>query len=326
MKKLGKNFVQVVKLLSDGEFHDGTSIGDRLGITRTAVWKVIKRLESYHVPIQSVKGKGYALKAPLTLLNKAQINKHLTHKIIIDLFEQVDSTNEYLKDFCSGNKIRACLSEYQTHGRARMQRQWHSPFGQNIYLSLLYPLQKDISELNGLSLVIALSACKAIEQSSTSPLDLKVKWPNDIVYNKQKLGGSLVEIQAESYGFCYLIIGIGLNINMQQATKQSINQAWTSLLAQTGKHQDRNPICAALINQLLADIELFMSMGLKPFLNQWTQRDTLFGQNIQVKVGDKVFKGKAQGINEHGQLLLKISSNKIITLASGDTTILKNSK
>src|SRR5437870_2649294 len=97
--RLSPSLAKLVTLLNDGEYHDGTTLGDELNMTRSAVWKLIKKLESYDVKIDSIKGKGYALQEPLILFNKNIITKHLTKPIDMDVFESVDSTNEYLKRF-----------------------------------------------------------------------------------------------------------------------------------------------------------------------------------------------------------------------------------
>ena len=217
MKSLNQTLVKVTELLSDGQYHDGTSIGNQLNITRAAVWKVIKKLEQYNVPLTSSKGKGYQLELPLTLLDPDKIKSKLRHRAIeIDVVEKVASTNDYLKQFMEKNKkIRVCLAEMQTQGKGRLDRQWYSPFGENIYLSMLCPFDKDLSELSGLSLVASLAICRALESMiDFKNHQLKVKWPNDILVNQRKLAGMLIEVQAESNRSCQVVIGVGINVNM----------------------------------------------------------------------------------------------------------------
>src|SRR3989338_4215433 len=165
MKNKNKNLVKISALLSDGQYHDGTSIGEKLGITRAAVWKVIKKLQEYGIEIQSIKGKGYLLEKQLILLDEQKIKKNIKKaSVTITILEKVRSTNDYLKnDSTKDSEIKICLAEMQTNGRGRLHRQWHSPFGQNIYFSCAYAFQKDMSELSGLSLVVGLAVCNAIE-------------------------------------------------------------------------------------------------------------------------------------------------------------------
>ena len=144
MKILNPNLVKITKLLSDGDYHDGTSIGKELNITRSAVWKVIKKLEKYAIPLTSIKGKGYCLNSPLLLLDQKKIKSNIRDSSVqLDVLEKTYSTNDYLKQHTNtNNNIQICIAESQTQGKGRLQRRWHSPFGQNIYLSMLYPFQK----------------------------------------------------------------------------------------------------------------------------------------------------------------------------------------
>lgn len=323
MKKMSDTLVQVTKFLNDHQFHDGTSIGDKLNITRAAVWKVIKKLEAYNIPIKSVKGKGYILEEPFILLDQVRIKSLLQSKLVhIELLEEVGSTNQYLKVFSlHKNKIVVCVAEMQTEGRGRFDRYWHSPFGQNLYFSLRYPFHKDISELSGLSLVVGLATCKAIETACHLTDGLRIKWPNDIVVNHKKLSGSLVEIQAESHGLCNVIIGIGMNINMQNDTDKKIQQDWTSVSAETKRYHDRNELCALLIDQLATYLKRFEEKGLKDFVTEWKAKDYLLNKTVRLKSGQNIFEGKGMGINVHGHLMLKLSDGTEKAFATGDTTL-----
>ena len=322
---MNDTLLKLTALLNDGEYHDGTSIGTALQMTRAGVWKLIKKLEQYEIPLTSVKGKGYRLDAPLILLDPQKIKNLLDTEIVdIEVLEKVDSTNQYLKRYLLDNKdIRVCIAEMQSQGRGRLNRQWHSPFGQNIYLSLLYPFQKDISELSGLSLVIALALCHAIETVIGQKEKMGIKWPNDMVVATQKIAGILIEIQAESNGFCQTIIGIGVNVNMREADDDKITQAWSSLQQLSGTYIDRNAVCAELIHQILLYLERFSSFGLSPFITEWQQRDILYKQPVTLISGNQSYSGIGQGIDTHGHLLLKMADGSILSFSSGDTTLKK---
>ena len=217
LKKFNDILVKIAGLLSDGEYHDGVTLGKQLGVSRAAVWKMIKKLIHYGIHIEAVKGRGYVLREPLILLDRMQIIESCSVPQLrasqIEILESVSSTNDYLKKFKSPASVKFCLAEHQLGGRGRLQRQWYSPFGRNIYLSCLYSFQKDISELAGLSLVTSLAILKAL-RNWVADEKLAVKWPNDIFFENKKLAGSLIEIQAETHGVSQVIIGIGLNVNM----------------------------------------------------------------------------------------------------------------
>ena len=325
MQTISNKLLILTELLNDGEYHDGTSIGEALQMTRAGVWKLIKKLEQYDIPLTSIKGKGYRLDAPLILLDPQKIKDLLdTDAVSIEVLEKVDSTNQYLKRyFQENNSIRVCAAETQSQGRGRLNRQWHSPFGQNIYLSLLYPFQKDISELSGLSLIVALALCHTVEIVMGKKEKMWLKWPNDMVVASQKIAGILIEIQAESHGFCQTIIGIGINVNTQVANDDKITQAWSSLQKLSGVYIDRNVVSAELIRQLLLYLERFSSFGLSSFLEEWQQRDILYGQSITVISGNQEYSGLGHSIDAHGHLLLKMPNGNVQSFSAGDATLKK---
>lgn len=324
MQTISHNLLTLTELLNDGEYHDGTSIGETLQMTRAGVWKLIKKLEHYDIPLTSVKGKGYRLDSPLILLDPQKITSSLDNESVqIEVFEKVEST-QHLKKYMQQNKaIQVCIAEMQSQGRGRLNRQWHSPFGQNIYLSLLYPFQKDISALSGLSLIVALALCHTIEVVMGQKGKMWLKWPNDMVVAGQKIAGILVEIQAESHSFCQAIIGLGINVNTQVANEDKITQPWSSLQKLSGVYIDRNLICAELIRQLLLYLDRFSNFGFPPFLEEWQHRDLLYQRPVTVISGNQEYSGVGHGIDAQGHLLLKMADDSVLSFSSGDATLKK---
>lgn len=321
-KKLATNVSKIIAILGDGAYHDGNSLGQSLQMTRSAVWKIIKKCQQYGIAIQSVKGKGYLLSERLILLERHEIKKHLPVTLEIDVFESIDSTNQYLRQFKQVKQPKICIAEQQTQGRGRFNRHWHSPFGKNIYLSCLYPLKKDISELAGLSLLTSLSVIKTL-QSFGIQENLGVKWSNDVIYDGKKLAGNLIELQAEANAGCQAIIGIGLNVNMMVDQDHVITQDWTSLQQIAGKYIDRNKLCAALIQHLLDYLQVFLRHGFSHFLEEWHRVDSLQGKSIALMVFDQRFEGKVVGINPLGQLLLQLKNGEVKAFSSGEATVLR---
>lgn len=319
MKLLSANLVQLVSILSDLKYHDGDSLGNALSITRSAIWKSIKKLVEYGIKVDSVKNKGYALKEPLLLLNQDLISK-ANSNTIIEVLEDVDSTSNHLRKNLDSDKRRICFAETQTSGRGRTGRHWHSPFGQNIYMSYAYHFRKDISELSGLSLVVSMAILAAIKELGISaPIGLK--WPNDGVYEGQKIMGNLIEVQSEVYGESTAIIGLGINVNMLESKNDSITQSWTSLRKITGQYIDRNLLAIALIHNLNVFLEQFSKYGLREFMIKWQEFDCLYNKSIKLNNGE--FSGIAKGINEQGNLLLELPSGEVRAFTSGETSICK---
>lgn len=324
MKNTNEKLVEICNILNDLNFHDGTSIGAKLNISRTAVWKWVSKLQSYGIEITKVKGKGYLLKEPLILLDSKKIETLLkSEHFIIDTVESIDSTNNYLNNHNKSAIPHICIAEHQTRGRGRFSREWYSPFGKNIYFSMQYSIKQDISQLGGLSLAVGTIVCKAIEKACKLPNRLMLKWPNDITYNGKKLAGVLIEIRAEVNGNCSVIIGIGINVNMPITNKVTFNQEWASIMQITGSPQDRNNICAILIDKLTIGIEQYLITGFKSYMPEWKKRDSLFGKMIQIQDGNEIFKGIATGVDLQGHLLINLETNIKKAFAAGEATLLK---
>ena len=323
MKKLSTTAIQLIKLLGDGKYHHGKNLGDKLSISRAAVSKHIKHMRELGVAIEVGSVRGYQLSTPFTPLEEDSIRKHcpppLSEKLEVDVFAQLPSTNDYLKSRPNraDRKLHVCLSEEQTAGRGRLGRQWHSPFGANIYCSVKWHFEGHISRLSGLSLVVGLALKKSL--GSLSIDGLAVKWPNDIFLNGRKLAGILIDIQAESHGGADVIIGFGINVNMSEDT--SIETAWTSLYQASGQTYDRNILIGHCFESLVWHLEKFKQEGLAGFLSDWESADLLKGKNITIQQHHECFEGQADGIDADGNLKLIMHDGKTVVFSSGDASL-----
>lgn len=324
MKKTNAVNAKVISILGDHAYHDGTSIGKALRMTRSAVWKTIKKLQTNGVQIESTKGTGYRLLEPFMLLEENKLKYFLKQdEIEICLFESLPSTNDYLKAHIKNKKTVVCLAEQQTKGKGRLNRTWYSPYAKNIYLSCHYYLKKEFSDLAGLGLIVGLAVAKTLNQYGAESL-FSVKWPNDILYESKKIAGILIEIQAESHGGSHAIIGVGVNVNMLK-DDQPIHQAWDSLQNILGKYIDRNECCARLIQQLLRYLDEFERHGFDSFIQEWNSKDCLVGKQISLNHANEKLTGMMRGINEQGQLLLEQSSGTVRAFSSGDASEVRGS-
>lgn len=315
--------IQVVNLLNDGQIRSGSDIGEKLGISRTAVWKVIHRLKNYKVQIDA-EAKGYRLETPLSLLESLKVMGQLKYpELKLHIFESIPSTHEALKNDTSKQNLLCYLAEHQSQGRGRLGRSWTSPFGRNISCSLSYAFQKDISELSGLSLVVGILMIQALKSLYPS-LKFSLKWPNDIYLEGKKLGGILINLTAEAHGNCMAILSLGLNVNMKDFPLEGVDQAWISLENVLQKRSDRNRVAATLLNFILEGLERFHEQGMAPFLAEWEKVDFLKDQEITINTGHTLVSGIANGINEKGCLLLQLPSGAIHPCSYGDATLLKS--
>ncbi|WP_413736596.1 bifunctional biotin--[acetyl-CoA-carboxylase] ligase/biotin operon repressor BirA [Sodalis sp. RH21] len=292
----------LIGLLADGEFHSGEQFGETLGMSRAAINKHIQTLREWGVDVFTVPGKGYRLYAPLQLLDEKKILPHLPGKHITVL-PVIDSTNQYLMEriaqLQSGD---ACVAEYQNQGRGRRGRQWISPFGANLYLSLYWRLEQGPAAAIGLSLVIGIVMAEVLHNLGAR--DVRVKWPNDLYLHDRKLAGILVEISGKAGDAAHLVIGIGINLAMRESPDAVINQGWINL-QEAGIEIDRNILAATLVNELRQALPLFEQDGFAPFQKRWQMLDNYYNRPVKLLIGEREIKGIARGINAQGALLLE---------------------
>jgi len=314
----------LLQILSDGNFHSGEELGTQLGVTRAAVWKQLKKLEALNIPLSSVKGKGYRLSDAIQLLDEDVIKNNVSGRLdCLEVLLNTESTNSYLLDKASDHmgKRYAVLSEKQESGRGRRGRTWVSPFGKNIYLSMLWSFGGGIGSLEGLSLVIAIAVERALTELGVD--DAKLKWPNDVYLNNKKLAGILLEVSGEYSGFCQVVIGIGLNVNLSEFDAENIDQPWAQL-SEHLKDADRNLIASALIENLIKAIEEFDKHGFAPFKEYWTERDAFLNKEVDLILPNLTRSGISKGVNGKGELLLQTEMG-LETINAGELSLrLKN--
>ncbi len=298
----------LVHQLSATDTQSGQAIADKLGCSRAAVWKHIQTLRSLGIEVDAVAGQGYRLKEPLELLEPALILAQMQPTAQQKLTElrvepAVDSTNSTLQRMpLSDQHGAALLAEHQVAGRGRRGRQWHSPFAKNLYLSLGWKFEQSIAELGCLSLVLALSAARAL--SRVGLVGHRIKWPNDLLLNGHKLCGCLAEVQGDAQGPCHAVLGVGVNVHMPApAANANIDQPWTDL-QQVLPGCSRNELAARLLEELTSQLTLFASEGFAPFAAQWKHLDGLKGTTIDIVVGNQTLNGKVAGIDPQGALIL----------------------
>ncbi|KGP63622.1 biotin synthase [Legionella norrlandica] len=330
MFQLNDSQKTLMRLLSDGACHSGSELGKTLHISRTAVWKQINQLNELGIPINRIPQQGYQLSNPLILLDSSDLTNQIKangfqHPFQLHLFTSIDSTNRYLKDLPPSPYVEICCAEIQMQGKGRFGRQWYSPFGENIYCSTRWSFNCDLSRLSGLSLISSL-AIVAFLKTLNHTKDIKVKWPNDIIWEHKKLCGSLIEIVAESNGSSQVIIGIGLNVNSDTENNPLPDKPWCSLYEIFHKQFNRNHLIANLITHLETYLNKFTSTDFNFFMNEWNATDYLAGQYITVNQSSGSISGIACGVDHSGQLILKDENGVQHFLSSGDTSLQSQTK
>lgn len=220
----------------------------------------------------------------------------------LEILECVTSTNDYLLTKPSLVSGTVCMAEQQTAGRGRHGRNWLSPAGGNLYLSLAWQFAIDITRLNGLALAVGVAIIEALNSYGLSRI--KLKWPNDIFFSQRKLAGILVETANSTKQSCHAVIGLGLNIRMP-GEMIAINQPWIDIYSIEKQPPDRNRIAGLILRELLVALSTFQQKGFSAFYDRWRALDIMLGQNLSVQTPHGEVEGIGAGIDELGNLLLK---------------------
>jgi BirA family biotin operon repressor/biotin-[acetyl-CoA-carboxylase] ligase len=296
----------LLKLLKDGRFHSGQALGVALGVSRSAVWKQLQHLEAeLGLSIHKVRGRGYQLAAPLTLLDPVEIRKQSPScDWPILVFDSIDSTNaEALRAIERGQAAPfLVLAERQTAGRGRRGRKWASPFAENIYYSLVLRIDGGMRQLEGLSLVVGLAVMQALRELGISGVGLK--WPNDVLVGQKKIAGILLELVGDPADVCHVVLGVGINVNMQ--ITDEVDQQWTSMRLESGKVFDRNHLVGELGAMLQAYLCRHQVDGFSPIQAEWEQNHLWQGRAVSLIAGVNHIEGEVLGIDSQGALRLKV--------------------
>lgn len=321
------NQKKILTILADDQFHSGTELAETLGISRSAINKQLKNLTELGLQLDAISGKGYRLPQPMQLLSQSAIKTYLnssTTELIeeLEIHDCLNSTNSYLMEKARQSDSTACVcfAEYQIAGKGRRGREWVSPFGSNIYLSILWRFQNGSASINGLSLAVGVAVIRALNECGVTEVGLK--WPNDIIWRHKKLAGILIEVSGETGGPCGVVTGLGLNSFLPEEQAKSIAQDWVDLnhIISVDTAKIRNKIAAVLLNHLMPTIANFEEDTLENYLDEWRSYDCMQGHEVDIYRGQEVFSGIVHGINESGLLLIKQKQGEIKAFASGEVS------
>ncbi len=298
----------LLTLLQDGRFHSGEALGRALGISRAAVWKQLKELESAHgLLIHKVRGRGYSLESPISLLERDHLlpNPGGWSPYVV---ESIDSTNaEAFRCLERGfSPPFFVVAERQTAGRGRRGRQWVSPFAENVYYSLLLRAEGGAAQFEGLSLVVGLAVLGAVRELGVAGGGLK--WPNDILVRGKKIAGILLELSGDPADVCHVVIGVGINVNMR--SQNVIDQPWTSMRLESGKMIDRSVLINSLNVHLSRYLRTHLKEGFKAIREEWEVEHLWQGQKVRLSAGSQSIDGVVLGVNAQGALRLLVAGTE----------------
>ena len=257
----------------------------------------------------------------MTYLNEnlifADLSKELQSRSEIIILPEVDSTHSFLDQLAikDWSKIVICTTENQLAGKGRLDRVWQSSSGQDICLSLALFLLVKREQLAGLSLVIGIALCRALKVFDISEKIL-VKWPNDLMYNDQKLAGILVQHQEVAPNLQKVIVSVGINVNSKRDGVVSLKQI-------LGRDSNRNELIAKFTNHIYRAVFDFASGGLGIFQKEWQGLDYLYGKKISIAQGDTIHTGTAIGLDLQGKLVIENDKGEQQAFSSPDSLLVK---
>ena len=299
----------------------GARISRDLGISRTAVWKQINNLRDCGYEIAAEPARGYRLVATPDTLAAAALKSATAGRLIgsrIVSLAETASTNTAAFRLAEEGAAEGTvvLADQQTAGKGRMGRVWASPPGVNLYCSIV--LRPEIQPLAApqLTFLSVIAVARAIE--ALTPLKTRIKWPNDLLIDGKKVAGLLNEMSAETDQVNFVVLGIGVNLNMtRDQFPADLRQPATSLLLETGGRVDRTAFAARLLQELDELYGDFRRSGYEPARREWLERSRLAGVAVAVAEGGTVRRGRVAGIDESGALVLADGER----IYSGDVTL-----
>jgi len=305
----------ILGLLADGDYHSGKVLGELLGVSRTAVWKHLQKLEAYGLPLESVKGKGYRLLGGLELLDAGRITASLsaearTGLAELELCESLDSTNRLAmtRAQSGGAHGYVCLAEHQTNGRGRRGRQWVSPYGQSVYLSVVAEFDGGAAVLEGLSLAVGVALVRALKRAGAGGVGLK--WPNDVLAGGRKLAGILLEMSGDVAGVCQVVVGVGLNVSVA-AGVADIDQPWVDV-AELVPDVSRNDLVGFILDELLPLLMSYQRLGFAAYRDEWEALHVYQGCEVELSTVALLTQGVALGVTSTGALRVDVDGSEQI--------------
>ncbi|QTF92538.1 biotin--[acetyl-CoA-carboxylase] ligase [Halomonas sp. BM-2019] len=318
----------LIRLLSDGEFHSGEQLGERLGVSRAAVWKQLRKLDALGIAMEAVKGQGYRLAEPLELLDGGRVVAGLSREArtyLSRLFveETLASSNAFLRErFEQGaGHGEVCLVEQQSAGRGRRGRVWTTPWGRSLMLSLGWRVESGVAALEGLSLAVGVALAQVLERHGVAPW---LKWPNDVLLEMPgsqfgKLAGILVEVAGDTAGPCEVVIGMGINVSLPPSFREGLDQPAAAVHDQA-PDVSRNALALELIEALLPLVAHFEEGGFSAWQEAWNTRHAFAGSEVEILRGTRRELAVAESVDASGNLLVR-QEGRLVRLAGGEISV-----
>ena len=303
----------LLRLLADGEFHSGEVLAQRLGVSRASVNNALAGVEAYGLNLHSVRGRGYRLSGGPNWLDAAKIDICLgaaADRFEVNILDVAPSSNTLmLQRATQGARSGSVLAvEWQSDGRGRMGRSWHSGLGNALTFSLLWRFDCGLAGLSGLSLATGVALVRGLHALGVE--GARLKWPNDLLGAQGKIAGILIEAQGDMLGPSAVVIGIGINLSLPQQVLQRIDQPVSDLSRLTPLLPERNRLLACMLRELARVMEEFAAQGFAALREEWESYHLYQNQTVQLLLPDATtVRGVVRGVNNDGALRVELPSS-----------------
>ena len=306
----------------------GAELSQKLGVSRAAIWARIEELRSLGYDIEASPHLGYRLLSVPDVLHADDLLSRLTANEVIGrdihVFAETTSTNDVVERLARDGAKEGVVvfAESQTKGRGRLGRKWISPPGKGLWFSVL--LRPDLRPQATTQLTVATATALARAIRSQTGLMPEIKWPNDILLKGKKTAGILTELSAEIDHVKYVILGIGVDVNLSaNEFPPELRRIATSLRIESGSLVNRADLAAAILRELDADYARICAGQFETVADEWEERCTTIGHNVAISVGDRTIQGRAESLDEDGALLLRTQHGRLERIIGGDVTVEK---
>ncbi|GAB6990270.1 biotin--[acetyl-CoA-carboxylase] ligase [Paenibacillus pini] len=307
-------------------FVSGEEISRSLSISRTAVWKQINKLREAGYEFEAVPHKGYRMVSKPDAIQPVALIQALGTSMMgsrLKVLGSTTSTQDEARALAEDGAPEGTLviAEEQTGGKGRLGRKWFSPAGKGVWMSLILRPNQPLQDTPQLTLLAGVAVCRAVRKMTG--LDAGIKWPNDLLVDRRKICGILLESAAEEEHVRYCIVGIGISVNLDETDyPPELQGVATSLKIASGTTVDRTQLIAAVMVEFETLYELYCSQGFQPIASLWEALSVTLGESVTIKniYGDEVH-GVAAGISAAGALLVDMGDGRQVPVFSGDVEL-----
>ena len=317
-----------------GTYYSGQELAEILNVSRQAVWKAINSLRDEGYEITGLAKHGYALAADTDVLSADSVflylDDHAKDFYRIECMEEVSSTNDMLKAVAptQAGEGKVLIAGHQTNGRGRLGRNFYSPKGSGLYLSILLRPNLSVEESLLITTAAAVAASKACERvnESLDEASVKIKWVNDLFLNDRKIAGILTEanFSMEYNRLDYAVMGIGFNLEPpKDGYPDDIRNIAGSLYKEKAPIGSRNKLAAFFLNDFL---DIYRALPDKSYIDEYRKRQLIMNSDVKVLNGDGSYRmAHVTGITDNCELTLVYEGETVESIVrSGEVSLLSD--